>query len=67
MTSSTAETFARYLTIALLLKKKSKAIVRINGQLYNPIDAARHYCGSESLTRAGVLADYTRWLRAGIR
>jgi len=50
----------------LLLRKKSKAIVRISGTNYTPIEAARHYCGSECLTRRGVLRDYERWLKAGI-
>lgn len=52
--------------IAVLLKKKSTAKVRINGRLYTPKDAARHYCGSERLTRVGVLIDYVAWLKAGI-
>lgn len=67
MTLSTAELFARYLTIALLLRKKSKVKVRIDGRLYAPKDAARHYCGSERLTSVGVLMDYMAWLKAGIK
>ena len=66
MTLSTAELFARYLRIALLLKAGSKQKVRIEGRLYTPKDAARHYCGSERLTRVGVLIDYVAWLRKGI-
>lgn len=67
MMLSTAELFARYLTIALLLKSKSKQKVRIGDRLYTPKDAARHYCGSERLTRVGVLMDYMTWLHAGIK
>lgn len=65
-TSTASELFARYLMIALLLKANSKQKVRIGKTLYSPKDAARHYCGSERLTRVGVLIDYTAWLKAGI-
>lgn len=65
--STTADVlFARYLTIAFLLKANSKQKVRIGDQFYTPKDAARHYCGSERLTRVGVLMDYMTWLKAGI-
>jgi hypothetical protein len=67
MMLSTAELFARYLRIALMLKAGSKEKVRIGGKLYTPKDAARHYCGSERLTRVGVLIDYVAWLKAGIK
>ena len=67
MTLSTAELFARYLTIAVLLKNKSKVKVRIDGRLYTPKDAARHYCGSERLTSTGVLIDDMTGLKAGIK
>lgn len=58
--------FARYLRIAVLLKAGSKEKIRIGGRLYSPKDAAIHYCGSERLTRVGVLIDYIAWLKAGI-
>lgn len=65
-TSTASELFARYFMIAVLLKADSKQKVRIGNTLYTPKDAARHYCGSERLTRIGVLMDYTTWLKAGI-
>lgn len=64
--STASKVFARYLMIAVLLKANSKQKVRIGNTLYTPKDAARHYCGSERLTRVGVLIDYTAWLKAGI-
>ena len=66
-TSTASELFARYLMIALLLKANSKQKVRIGKAFYTPKDAARHYCGSERLTRVGVLIDYIAWLKEGIR
>lgn len=58
---------AYHLKIATWLAKGSKAKTKINGEWYALKDAARHYCGSEALSRKGVLRHYQAWIREGMK